>query len=272
MIYYKKKIQQDVGATAIEYGILSALIAVVTILGLQATGKNLGTTYCTIANELSQVVGAGATASGCSATSSSSSSSSSSSADSSDSSADSSSSSSSDSSADGSGTDSSAPASTQPKYSASNSYTISDAGQQISNLLGMISKYPQNNIASMTGIYDSSGNPITTPQEYAEAIGISDDTYQKLSDGWTNSNTSNDSWIETENEAKAEVQSSGKSVYIPRLSDATFKNSDGQQYSYDHDIHDTTVNTSIIRDQLWRVTGDPDGATVDLDLISPTED
>jgi Flp pilus assembly pilin Flp len=75
--------KQNVGATAIEYGILSALIAVTTIIALQSTGTNLGTTYCVIANDLSQAVGAGSTASGCSATSSSSSSSSSSSADSS---------------------------------------------------------------------------------------------------------------------------------------------------------------------------------------------
>ena len=70
MIYYKKKIQQDVGATAIEYGLLSALIAITTIVALQSTGTNLGTTYCTIANKLSQAVGAEATASGCSANSS----------------------------------------------------------------------------------------------------------------------------------------------------------------------------------------------------------
>lgn len=40
MIYYKKKIHQDVGATAVEYGILSALIAVVTILSLWKADNN----------------------------------------------------------------------------------------------------------------------------------------------------------------------------------------------------------------------------------------
>ena len=164
------------GATAVEYGILSALIAVVTILGLQATGTNLGTTYCTIANQLSQAVGAGATASGCSATSSSSSSSSS--ADSSDSSADSSSSSSSDSSADGSGSDSSASSNILAIYDASNSYNANDETMKYlaDNLGNLISAHVQ----SMTGIYDANGNELTNPKELATAIGVSDADYQMM--------------------------------------------------------------------------------------------
>lgn len=175
MIYYKKKIQQDVGATAVEYGILSALIAVVTILGLQATGTNLGTTYCTIANQLSQAVGAGATASGCSA-SSSSSSSSSSSADSSGSSADSSSSDSSGSS--DSSSDSSSSSSTQSEYNSSNSYYANDKTYKIlsDNLGDLISAHVQ----SMTGIYDANGNELTNPKELATAIGVSDADYQMM--------------------------------------------------------------------------------------------
>lgn len=172
MIYYKKKIQQDVGATAVEYGILSALIAVVTILGLQATGTNLGTTYCTIANQLSQAVGAGSIASGCSATSSSSSSSSS--ADSSGSSADSSSSSSSSASS----SDSSSSSSTPAIYDASNSYNANDGTMKylIDNLGNLISAHVQ----SMTGIYDANGNELTTPKELATAIGVSDADYQMM--------------------------------------------------------------------------------------------
>lgn len=180
MIYYKKKIQQDVGATAVEYGILSALIAVVTILSLQATGTNLGTTYCTIANQLSQATGAGATASGCSATSSSSSSSSS--ADSSGSSADSSSSSSSDSSADGSGSDSSASVSTPAVYDASNSYTPGN------NLFSNLNTLMNTNITGMTGIYDSDGNELTTPEQLANAIGVSDADYQTLENVYNGTN------------------------------------------------------------------------------------
>ncbi|WP_179290220.1 Flp family type IVb pilin, partial [Acetobacter fabarum] len=174
MIYYKKKIQQDVGATAVEYGILSALIAVVTILGLQATGTNLGTTYCTIANQLSQAVGAGATASGCSATPSSNSSSGS--ADSSGSSADSSSSDSSGSS--DSSSDSSSSSSTPATYDASNSYYANDKTYKIlsDNLGDLISAHVQ----SMTGIYDANGNELTNPKELATAIGVSDADYQMM--------------------------------------------------------------------------------------------
>lgn len=251
MIYYKKKIQQDVGATAVEYGILSALIAVVTILGLQATGTNLGTTYCTIANQLSQAVGAGATASGCSATSSSSSSSSSS-ADSSGSSADSSSSDSSGSS--DSSSDSSSSSSTQAEYNASNSYTPV-VGDRYSNLSLMLGQHTQ----SLTGVYDANGNAITTPEQYAEAIGISDDTYQKL-ENYYNGNLSNSDFNTADADAQSETDNNpSANVYIPDLSQLTFTTYQGyQNYTYkysamvgnsttDYNFHptDTSFRTSI---------------------------
>lgn len=172
MIYYKKKAQQDVGATAIEYGLLSALIAIITIVALQATGTNLGTTYCTIANKLSQAVGAGATASGCSATSSSSSSSS---ADSSGSSAGSSGSSSSGSS--DSSSDSSSSSSTPATYDASNSYTAGSTWG-LDNMTTFITQRVQ----GMTGIYDADGNEITSPVQFSEALGVSAEDYQTYAD------------------------------------------------------------------------------------------
>ena len=53
MIYYKKKIQQDVGATAIEYGLIASLIGVLAFGGMSAVGVNLSNTYCTISKSLS---------------------------------------------------------------------------------------------------------------------------------------------------------------------------------------------------------------------------
>lgn len=160
MIYYKKKIQQDVGATAIEYGILSALIAVVTILALQATGTNLGTTYCTIANKLSQATGAGATASGCSATPSPSSPNSSVT------------------NSDGTGSDNSAPESAPGKYNASNSYNAND--QTMKYLASNLQTLMNSHVQSMTGIYDANGNELTTPKLLANAIGVSPEHYQMM--------------------------------------------------------------------------------------------
>ncbi|PYD57520.1 hypothetical protein CFR75_05635 [Komagataeibacter xylinus] len=52
MIYYKKKAQQDVGATAIEYGLIASLVAVVAVTGMSAVGGNLSNTYCTISKHL----------------------------------------------------------------------------------------------------------------------------------------------------------------------------------------------------------------------------
>ncbi|XRB27378.1 Flp family type IVb pilin [Novacetimonas hansenii] len=222
MIYYKKKIQQDVGATAVEYGILSALIAVVTILGLQATGTNLGTTYCTIANQLSQAVGAGATASGCSATSSSSSASSSS-ADGSGSSADSSSSSSSSDSS----SDSSSSSSTQVKYNASNSYTAGGSKWALDNML----EFAQLNIQSMTGMYDAYGNEITSPVQFAETLGISAEDYQAFADAYSlisPHGTATDQ-TNTENKLKSDMASNpSANIYIPDLSQVSVTEPDGE--------------------------------------------
>ncbi|MFH7812594.1 MULTISPECIES: Flp family type IVb pilin [Acetobacter] len=52
MIYYKKKIQQDVGATAIEYGLIASLIGVLAVSGMSAVGMNLSNTYCTVSKYL----------------------------------------------------------------------------------------------------------------------------------------------------------------------------------------------------------------------------
>ncbi|GCE90876.1 hypothetical protein MSKU15_2477 [Komagataeibacter diospyri] len=52
MIYYKKKIQQDVGATAIEYGLIASLIGVLAVSGMSAIGVNLSNTYCTVSKYL----------------------------------------------------------------------------------------------------------------------------------------------------------------------------------------------------------------------------
>lgn len=60
------KVKNEVGATAIEYGILSALIAVTTITAMQLTGVKLNKTYCVVASELSKAVGG--SGGGCSAT------------------------------------------------------------------------------------------------------------------------------------------------------------------------------------------------------------
>jgi pilus assembly protein Flp/PilA len=46
-------IQNDLGATAIEYGLLAALISVVIIGAMTALGTNLNTTFTTVSNALS---------------------------------------------------------------------------------------------------------------------------------------------------------------------------------------------------------------------------
>ena len=256
MIYYKKKIQQDVGATAVEYGILSALIAVVTILGLQATGTNLGTTYCTVANQLSQAVGAGNTASGCSATSSSSSSSSS--ADSSDSSADSSSSDSSGSS--GSSSSGSADSSaSETTYDASNSYTLANIYKK-----SALQNFAISDVQSLSGFYDANGNEITTPQEYAEALGVSADDYNTLANIYKNNETTaNSAMTAIGNDIANNVS---VNVYIPDLTKATMTTSNGTIYSY------SDISSSNASFYEFKPTSGTSGNTITQGMNAPTGD
>jgi len=50
--FMKKLFTNRAGATAIEYGLIAALIAVVTIAGLTAVGTNLNAKYNTIATKV----------------------------------------------------------------------------------------------------------------------------------------------------------------------------------------------------------------------------
>ncbi|ALC10610.1 Flp family type IVb pilin [Sphingopyxis sp. 113P3] len=50
----KRLINDQTGATAIEYGLLAALIAVASIVAFQMLGLNLATVFSTIASALGQ--------------------------------------------------------------------------------------------------------------------------------------------------------------------------------------------------------------------------
>ncbi|HEX5453813.1 MAG TPA: Flp family type IVb pilin [Stellaceae bacterium] len=45
-------LRNEDGVTAIEYGLIAALIAVAAIAGFQAVGSNLSTTFNTVAGDL----------------------------------------------------------------------------------------------------------------------------------------------------------------------------------------------------------------------------
>lgn len=46
------KVKNEVGATAIEYGLIASLISVLAVSGMSAVGVNLSNTYCTISKHL----------------------------------------------------------------------------------------------------------------------------------------------------------------------------------------------------------------------------
>jgi pilus assembly protein Flp/PilA len=52
--------KDESGATAIEYGLIAALVAVAAILGMQALGTELNNIFNTVADELEGAQGGGA--------------------------------------------------------------------------------------------------------------------------------------------------------------------------------------------------------------------
>ena len=52
MQMFKKFLRDESGATAIEYGLIAALISVVIIVAVQTVGTNLQTTFTTVGTAL----------------------------------------------------------------------------------------------------------------------------------------------------------------------------------------------------------------------------
>ena len=52
MTFFNKIARDEAGATAIEYGLIAALIAVAAITAMQALGNQLSTTFNKVATEM----------------------------------------------------------------------------------------------------------------------------------------------------------------------------------------------------------------------------
>lgn len=52
MTFFKNMLRDEAGATAIEYGLIAALIAVAAITAMQALGNELSTTFNKVNTEL----------------------------------------------------------------------------------------------------------------------------------------------------------------------------------------------------------------------------
>ena len=53
MTFFKNMLRDEQGATAIEYGLIAALIAVAAITAMQSLGNELSTTFNNVSTELS---------------------------------------------------------------------------------------------------------------------------------------------------------------------------------------------------------------------------
>ena len=54
MIKLRKMLKNDKGATAIEYGLIAALIAVAAITAMTSIGQNLNSTLTTVGNTMTR--------------------------------------------------------------------------------------------------------------------------------------------------------------------------------------------------------------------------
>jgi pilus assembly protein Flp/PilA len=54
MKFINKLLRDEAGATAIEYGLIAALIAVAAITAMQSLGNELGTTFDTVSSKLEE--------------------------------------------------------------------------------------------------------------------------------------------------------------------------------------------------------------------------
>ena len=59
MKFFTKLLRDEQGATAIEYGLIAALIAVAAITAMQSLGNNLNTTFNKVSTSLSTANAAG---------------------------------------------------------------------------------------------------------------------------------------------------------------------------------------------------------------------
>lgn len=59
MTFMKRFVRGDGGATAIEYGLIAALIAMAAIISMQMLGINLADTFWTLSNTISGALGGG---------------------------------------------------------------------------------------------------------------------------------------------------------------------------------------------------------------------
>jgi pilus assembly protein Flp/PilA len=57
MTFFKNMLRDEAGATAIEYGLIAALIAVAAITALQSVGNELNTTFDTVSGSLKSANG-----------------------------------------------------------------------------------------------------------------------------------------------------------------------------------------------------------------------
>jgi len=52
MTFFKNLVRDEQGATAIEYGLIAALIAVAAITAMTSLGSNLNSTFTTVSDEM----------------------------------------------------------------------------------------------------------------------------------------------------------------------------------------------------------------------------
>lgn len=194
------KVKNEVGATAIEYGLLASLIAVSAIGGMSAVGMNLSNTYCTI----SQHLGGSGTCSGS-----------------------------------GSGSHAGSGSSQENNE---NNYTEQNAYHTKAGwIVNFIESLADNNITSITGLYDESGNELSTPEKLMNYLGVSMDTYNEYAN-----KTSPTALYDFE----SAVVGTKPLIYSKDLTTVSVGNSNGVYSNVSKDSSDGWIEISGLKDTL----------------------
>ncbi|GAB3591381.1 Flp family type IVb pilin [Acetobacter peroxydans] len=196
------RLKNEIGATAIEYGLLASLIGVATITGLQLTGVKLDNTYCYIATQISKAVGG--SGGGCSASPSSSS--------------------------------GSSQENNENNYTVQNAYHI-----QAYWIVNFIQSLADNNITSITGLYNESGNELSTPEKLMNYLGVSMDTYNEYA------NKTSPTALYDFQSAVVEAK---PWIYSKDLTTVSVGNSNGVYSNVSKDSSDGSVEISGLKDTL----------------------
>lgn len=95
-----------------------------------------------------------------------------------------------------------------------------------------LAEFATSGITTISGVYDAGGNELTTPEQLANSVGVSDDLYNQLVSAYTAKTPDSQTQMDAQQAVRDAVSASGSQYYVPSLEDVSFTTSSGTVYSY----------------------------------------